>query len=323
MASILTNIAALSALQTLRNINTQLDMTQSRISTGLKVATAVDNASYWSIATTMRSDSNMMSSISDALGLGAAQTDTAYQGMNSAIDLVSQIKSKLLTAKNPGVDKVKINTEISALKSQLATGASASSFNSQNWLYNTSTTASGTKEIVGSFNRDASGNLSIGVVSVNTANTVLVDTSDANRGLLTKSLAVSDGQGGTAVFFLMDAHSTTAAAAIGGTAATEAKLTSTTTDAEITGMINAVDKVLSSMTDAASVLGATTSTVSKQGDFIKTLKASVDRGIGSLVDADMNEESSKLKALQTQQQLGIQALTIANSNSSNVLSLFR
>jgi flagellin len=49
----------------------------------------------------------------------------------------------------------------------------------------------------------------------------------------------------------------------------------------------------------------------------------VDRGVGALVDADMSEESTKLQALQTQQQLGIQALSIANSNSQSILSLFR
>ena len=49
----------------------------------------------------------------------------------------------------------------------------------------------------------------------------------------------------------------------------------------------------------------------------------IDKGVSKLVDADMNEESTKLKALQTQQQLGIQALSIANSNAQNILSLFR
>ena len=49
----------------------------------------------------------------------------------------------------------------------------------------------------------------------------------------------------------------------------------------------------------------------------------IDTGVGALVDADMNEESTKLQALQVQQQLGIQALSIANQNSQTVLSLFR
>ena len=49
----------------------------------------------------------------------------------------------------------------------------------------------------------------------------------------------------------------------------------------------------------------------------------VERGIGQLVDADLNEESTRLQALQVQQQLGIQSLSIANANSQNILSLFR
>ena len=49
----------------------------------------------------------------------------------------------------------------------------------------------------------------------------------------------------------------------------------------------------------------------------------IDKGIGRLVDAEMNEESTRLKALQTQQQLGIQSLSIANTNAENILTLFR
>ena len=60
-----------------------------------------------------------------------------------------------------------------------------------------------------------------------------------------------------------------------------------------------------------------------QQDFVSGLMDAISTGIGQLVDADLNEESTKLQALQTQQQLGIQALSIANSNSSNILSLFR
>ena len=60
-----------------------------------------------------------------------------------------------------------------------------------------------------------------------------------------------------------------------------------------------------------------------QNNFVTDLMGTIDKGVGRLVDADMNEESTKLKALQTQQQLGIQALSIANSNSDNILQLFR
>ena len=67
------------------------------------------------------------------------------------------------------------------------------------------------------------------------------------------------------------------------------------------------------MTDAATSLGAAKSRIGIQQDFVKSLMDAVDRGVGQLVDADMNEESTKLQALQVQQQLGVQALSIANS----------
>ncbi len=98
MASIMTNASALTALQSLNSTNKNLETTQSRISTGYRVADASDNAAYWSIATTMRSDFQAMSTVQDSLGLGASKVDTAYTGMNKAIDTVNQIKVKLVAA---------------------------------------------------------------------------------------------------------------------------------------------------------------------------------------------------------------------------------
>ena len=102
MTSILTNSAAMAALQTLRSINSNMEEVQNRISSGYRVETAADNAAYWSIATTMRSDNAALSTVQDALGLGAAKIDTSYAGMSSAIDVVSEIKAKLVAAREPG-----------------------------------------------------------------------------------------------------------------------------------------------------------------------------------------------------------------------------
>ena len=326
MTSIMTNSSAMSALQTLRNIGSSLETTQGRISSGLKVGSAADNAGYWSIATTMRSDSKTLSAVNDALGLGAAKVDTASTGMNSAISVVTDIKAKLVAAREPGVDKSKINKELDALKSQLTSISKSASFSGENWLYNTSTTAAGTKDIVGSFNRDSSGNVSVGVLSIDTGTSTLIDTNNAQKGLLTKGTDVTQNVSGstattTATYFLIDASSTTSASGTG--TATEIKIDTTTTDVNISGMISAVDAMLTKMTDAGSTLGATTSRIKMQDDFVTSLRGTIDKGVGRLVDADMNEESTKLKALQTQQQLGIQALSIANSESQNILSLFR
>ena len=92
---------------------------------------------------------------------------------------------------------------------------------------------------------------------------------------------------------------------------------------DLDDMISAVDAAHVSLTSAAADLGATKSRISMQRDFVNTLLDAVERGIGTLVDADMTEESTRLQALQTQQQLGIQALSIANSSAQSILSLFQ
>ena len=89
------------------------------------------------------------------------------------------------------------------------------------------------------------------------------------------------------------------------------------------GYIAQVTAAINSVASAAADLGAVKNRISTNTDFVKTLMDSVDRGVGQLVDADMNAESTRLQALQTQQQLGVQALSIANQNSQSILSLFR
>jgi len=320
----MTNNSAMAALATLRSINSDMESTQSRISSGYRVNSAADNSAYWSIATTMRSDNQALSTVKDALGLGAAKVDTAYTGMNSAIEVVSEIKNKLLAAKEPGVDKTKINKEITELKNQLSSIAESASFSGENWLQNDAATAAGTKSIVGGFNRDSSGQISITTLDVNVTSLTLIGGGDESLGILTKDIDANaldpDATTTTARnYYLIDTGATTGTPS-SGTAIT---LSSTTTDQQVTDMVRAVDSMLSSMTDAASNLGAVNKRISMQEDFVSNLMNSIDKGIGRLVDADMNEESTRLKALQVQQQLGIQALSIANSNSQNILSLFR
>ncbi|NSZ15709.1 flagellin N-terminal helical domain-containing protein [Agrobacterium vitis] len=319
MTSIMTNTAAISALSTLRSISSDMETTQSRISSGYKVESASDNAAYWSIATTMRSDNKALAAVQDAIGLGAAKTDTAYTGMESAISVVSDIKAKLVAAREPGVDKEKINKELAELKNQLGSVAKSASFNGENWLYDNSDTTGTTQEMVGSFVRGSDGNVSIKTISFDTTSSILINDEAAAGGLLTKDTVATYAYGTTtttASYYLISSVA-------GDATSSEVTLTSTTSDDEIDGMVASVDKMLTSMTDAASTIGATTSRLKLQDSFIKDLSDTIDTGVGRLVDADMNEESTKLKALQTQQQLGIQSLSIANSSSENVMSLFR
>jgi len=306
MTSILTNTAAMTALKSLQATNKALATTQDRISTGFRVGSAADNAAYWSIATTMRSDNKALSTVQDALGLGSAKVDVAYTGMNSAIDVVDEIKKKLVAAREPGVDKSKIQEEITQLQDQLVSITTASSFSGENWLSVDSGDAAyaSTKSIVASFNRAADGSVSVGTVDIDITTTELFDAADQS-GILDTDFTTT-GAGAVTV-------------SVSSLDVTAAGLDNT----DIDDMITAVDDALASMTSAASTLGAAKSRISIQTDFVSSLMDAIDRGVGTLVDADMTAESTRLQALQTQQQLGIQALSIANAGAQSILSLFR
>jgi len=77
------------------------------------------------------------------------------------------------------------------------------------------------------------------------------------------------------------------------------------------------------VTAALSTLGTQSKSLGRTISFVNKLQDSLEAGVGNLVDADLAKESARLTALQTKQQLGVQALSIANSSSQTVLSLFR
>jgi flagellin len=92
---------------------------------------------------------------------------------------------------------------------------------------------------------------------------------------------------------------------------------------EIQSALTNVESALKAMTSAGAQLGSISKRIELQENFVSALSDSIDSGVGRLVDANMEEESSKLSALQTQQQLAVQSLSIANSSSQTILTLFR
>ncbi|MCO6051031.1 flagellin [Mesorhizobium sp. RP14(2022)] len=364
--SILTNASALKALQSLNTTNKNLEQVQSRISTGLRVGEASDNAAYWSIATTMKSDNAALSTVQDSLGLGASKIDTAYTGMNKSIEVVNQLKTKLVAAVgSTDADKAKYQTEIKGLQDQLKAYADAATFSGTNLLSVTSDktsagAAAGTADavqqdvkIVSAFNRTAAGAVSISTIDLKTEDIKLFDGGTAsavkNDGILDRETAIYDSAQAQNAYEKKfaerraagdtDTAAKTAAAtsattpADGGVTGATSSLTKSVynlditaagvTDGVIGAMVAKVDSVLKEMTTAATKLGSAKNSVDLQKTFTASLMDSIDRGVGQLVDADMNKESTRLQALQTQQQLGIQALSIANGNTQSILSLFR
>ncbi len=134
MTSILNNAGAISALQTLRSIGSGMAAVQGQVSSGLRIQVASDNAAYWSISTTMRSDNSAITAVSDALGFAAAKADTAYTGLKAVIDILGEFKAKLVLASEPGVDKAKVQKELAQLQQQVKGIANAASFSGENWL---------------------------------------------------------------------------------------------------------------------------------------------------------------------------------------------
>lgn len=447
MASIVTNNSATSALATLRSINASMGDTQGQVSSGLRVETAADNAAYWSIGTTMRSDNKALGAVTDAINLGSAKVDVAYAAMEASVNLLDEIKSKLVAASEPGVDRAKVQKEIDQLQDQLQSVVDSASFNGQNWLSADGTSADVlSTSIVSGFTRDAQGGVELQTLDVDLSKTVLLN--EAGGGLLQTAAAASSvhdpsfpsvggfvtilqnmlgyqsnsgmtlavgfagsftvGTGDSLSFtlrtqnggnvyeetytldrgtvdqvlgsgvngFVADlsglvqvvnqaiangapvpgftltdtsmwgpmitvgssggysygvvSYSVNSGSSGGSGSGSGINPTTGIMDMDITqsgvdldDYIDQVEVMLQSTTDAAADLGAIQSRLETQGAFTADLMDSLESGIGTLVDADMNEASTRLKALQTQQQLSIQALSIANSSSQSIMQLFQ
>ncbi|MBB4170441.1 flagellin [Rhizobium sp. BK538] len=177
MTSILTNGSASIALQALRKINSDMQGTQRRVSSGLRIDGASDNAAYWAIATTMRSDLKAVSAVSDALGTGAAKVDTAYAGMTAVTDVLAEFKAKLVTATEAGVDKTKVQADLDQLKQTVWGIAHSASFNGENWLSSNIEDINDSdldvETVVSAFVRDASGNVSVKTTTAHLAEIAL------------------------------------------------------------------------------------------------------------------------------------------------------
>ena len=295
MASILNNPSAITALQSLRSTQSALSVAQKQVSTGFKIGGAEDNASTWSIAESMKSDKAALSTISDALSESSSILNVANAAVKSAISVMNEIKRALVQAQQPGAETSKILTSLEQLGNQLKSVVSSATFTGMNVLDGSE---SGSVSFVASYNNG-------GGSSASTIGTI-----DLNITDLTNS-------GGTGIL--------EAAQATGATAATDftTLVTGDLAAGTIADTLSNADKAIADLTTYAAEIGATQSRITSQNEFIKTMTEALTTGVSSLVDADMNEASTRLQALQTQQQLGVQALSIANQNAQMILKLFQ
>ena len=287
MSSLLTNNSAMSALQNLATTQKNLSVTQAQISSGLKVANASDNAAYWSIATSMKSDTSALSAVSDALNLGSSVVTTATAAISSTLTILNKIKADVVTAQQVGTDPAQVQTDIAAQVTSLKNIVGSASFNGVNLLDGSQ---AATVNVVGSFTRGSSG-VSVGTIPIDSTATKLltVDSSGTVTGGLLQNVASAD-------------------VSTGGV--------------DLVALQKTIETAIGSVTSAGASLGSVATSISNQSSFVSSLSDAITSGVGSLIDADMNVASTRLQALQTQQQLGVQALSIANQNSQLILKLF-
>jgi flagellin len=379
--SVNTNNNALAALQTLNLTQQAMTKTQGRVSSGLKVAGAADDASTFAIAQGQRGDIAGFQSISNSLALSAATVNVALQGAQTISDTLNQLKAKIVSAQDPTQDHNAIQNDVTSLIAQIDGTAQAAQFNGVNLISSTATNLT----VLSSLNRSGAtvtaATLTVSAQKLDSATLVISGLNIANQGgqlavgtviaANHDTLAVT-AAGATTTFEFVSSMTQTLTTAsnvavlIGGTiGATVANLNTalsqegfnpsfnasgnvnfTSAAGDVTAVafaggatkfvgstvgsasvaataITTVENAINAVKSALSRLGTSANQISTQSNFVKSLTDSLTTGVGQLVDADLAAESANLQSLQTKQQLGIQALSIANQGPGAVLSLFR
>ncbi|NBB84535.1 MAG: hypothetical protein GVY28_14180, partial [Alphaproteobacteria bacterium] len=161
MSSILTNTSAMTALQTLKGINSDLAKTQDEISTGKKVANAKDNAAIFAISKVMESDVAGFKALSESLSLGSSTIAVASNATQQIGGLLEEIKGKIVAANEDNVDRSVLQGEIGRLRDQISGIVGAAQFNGQNLLQSDETTS-----ILASLDRSSSGAVTANSIEV-------------------------------------------------------------------------------------------------------------------------------------------------------------
>ena len=278
--SILTNVGAMVALNNLATVNANLKTTQSRISTGLKVAGAQDNASVFAVAQGLRGNIAAYDAVATALAGSQGLVSVATAAATSVSNAMQDVKVKLTQLSDDSLTSTQrsyYNNDLNALVNQINTSfIQGANYNGSNLL-------------------NSSGLVSVIATTSGTTITYGGTTDQLSTAMTTFLAAVSTEMSATT--------GATALAMINGSGAWDT-------------FNNAVNAVLAN-------LGSVNRQLTDQIKFNQSVSDATSTGLGALVDADLAKESANLTAYQTQQQLAMQPLSIANQAPSSILSLFR
>lgn len=283
MISINTNVGAMIALQNLNKTNDMLDHTQLRVSTGLKVNSARDDAASYAISQKMRSDVNGYEAVKVGLNLADATIGVAVRAGQTIEQLLGDMKAKAVQAQSGGLgsaDLQALNNDVQAMVAQVNTIVNTALFNDVN------------------------------LIDTDSSDLTILSSVDGNQTITVSARSMSPadiGLGGTTRF-------------AGPTVSINNLDLTTVNDAAIAA--DSINLALSSVLSSLANFGSIQNQISAQLEFTSNLTDIVTSGVGVMVDADMARESASLQALQIKQQLGAQTLGIANSSPQTILSLF-
>jgi flagellin len=163
MSSILTNQSAMTALATLRMINTQLSDTQETISSGLKIKSGKDNAAYFSISQTMTGDSGMYKAINENLTLTMNSVSTGRLGAETVVDLAKQFVERVAFAQGGTAEvRADVQLELDELAARIQTTIDQSTFNGKSLVGGTATVT-----VVTGISRSAAGSVTTTTITFN------------------------------------------------------------------------------------------------------------------------------------------------------------
>ena len=284
-----------SAVRSLQATSRAMSVSQTRIATGLKINSAKDDASVWAASQAIRSDIKFGEGVQSSIKLAQVQADKTGAAAESIRSVLGEMKSLIDAAGLAGADKTALQADMGAYISQLKSLVASASVNGANLLTGTAPSAV--------------------TIGKNTDGSLLTMTLDStNLGLIT---------GATSGVFA----TTTGATWIKGNSGTT---TGSLLEFDLTGTAGTLGAM---MTDLNAVITKVDGVVARVGSYSKRLEAQSDymtkiadiqqSALSSLVDADLDEESARLSALQVQQQLATTALQIANQSRANILQLFQ
>ncbi|KPP81833.1 MAG: flagellin FliC1 [Oceanicaulis sp. HLUCCA04] len=272
--SVQTNVSAMLALQNLNKTNMDLQTTQNRINTGLKISGARDNSSVFAVAQSMRADVGALGSVKTSLDRAVSIGDVGIAAGEAISDLLIEMREKATAAMDASIDsfaRAAYDSDFKALINQIEVILQNADFDGANML-----------------NGSISGGIAF-LADADAARSVTLNTQDMSFS-------------GTII-------------TLSGTAS----LGTVTLAASAVSFVNAS---LDNVNAALARLGSDMKKMEAHRTFIGKLSDSLSAGVGNLVDADLAKESAQLTALQVKQQLGVQALSIANSEPQIILSLF-